>query len=106
MAVESPARVAVLGAGPIGLEAALYARYLGYEVAIYERGNVCENMLAWGHAELFTPFAANASPLGISALAAQDPSWNSPPPDALLTGREFVERYCRPLAQSDLLADG
>ena len=27
MAVESPARIAVLGAGPIGLEAALYARY-------------------------------------------------------------------------------
>jgi len=106
MAVESPARIAVLGAGPIGLEAALYARYLGYEVDLYERGNVCENMLAWGHAQLFTPFSANASPLGISALAAQDSNWKSPAPDALLTAREFVERYCLSLAQSDLLVDG
>ncbi|HKD37575.1 MAG TPA: FAD-dependent oxidoreductase, partial [Pirellulales bacterium] len=48
MAVESPARIAVLGAGPIGLEAALYARYLGYEVDVYERGRVAEHLLQWG----------------------------------------------------------
>ncbi len=106
MAVESPARIAVLGAGPIGLEAALYARYLGYEVDLYERGEVAENVRAWGHSKMFTPFAANASPLGISALAAQDPNWQSPAADALLTGREFAERYLLPLAASDLLADG
>src|SRR4051794_31699363 len=105
MAVESPARIAVLGAGPVGIEAALYARYLGYEVDVYERGNVCENMLAWGHAPLFTPFSANASTLGISAISAQDPNWKAPPRDAMLSGREFVELYCRPLAQSDLLVD-
>jgi len=106
MAVESPARIAVLGAGPIGLEAALYARYLGYEVDVYERGRVAEHLLQWGHVRLFTPFAANASPLGISALAAQDQNWKPPPVEALTTGREFAERYCIPLSQSDLLVDG
>ncbi len=105
MAIESPARIAVLGAGPIGLEAALYARYLGYEVDLYERGRVAEHLLQWGHVRLFTPFAANASPLGISAVAIQDASWKPPPVEALITGREFAERYCQPLAQSDLLAD-
>ncbi|HVW37886.1 MAG TPA: FAD-dependent oxidoreductase, partial [Pirellulales bacterium] len=48
MAVDTPARIAILGAGPIGLEAALYARYLGYDVDIYERGRAAENLLRWG----------------------------------------------------------
>src|SRR5258708_15909304 len=106
MGVESPARIGVLGAGPIGLEAALYARYLGYEVDLYERGRVSEHLLQWGHSRLFTPFAANASPLGISALAAQDSTWTPPAAEAFMTGRELAERYYRPLAQSDLLVDG
>ena len=38
MAVDTPAKIAILGAGPIGLEAALYDRYLGYEVDVFERG--------------------------------------------------------------------
>jgi hypothetical protein len=105
MAVESPARIAVLGAGPIGLEAALYARYLGYEVDLYERGRAAENLLQWGHVRMFTPFAASTSPLGISALGAQDSNFKTPPAEALITGREFAERFCLPLAHSDLLID-
>src|SRR5438105_6880832 len=103
MAVESPARIAVLGAGPIGLEAALYARYLGYEVDLYERGRVAEHLLQWGHTRLFTPFAANASPLGISALTAQDATWTPPAAKAFITGREVALRYCQPLAPPGLL---
>ena len=34
MAIDTPARLAILGAGPIGLEAALYARFLGYDVDV------------------------------------------------------------------------
>ncbi len=105
MAVDTPARIAVLGAGPIGLEAALYARYLGYEVDIYERGRVGEHVRSWGHAPLFTPFAANSSPLGLAALATQDEAWQLPQPNALLTGREYLEQYLAPLAASDLLVD-
>src|SRR5205085_8184401 len=30
---------------------------------------------------------------------------NPPTADAFLSGREFVERYCLPLARTDLLAD-
>ncbi|HEX5442669.1 MAG TPA: FAD-dependent oxidoreductase [Pirellulales bacterium] len=105
MAVDTPARIAVLGAGPIGLEAALYARYLGYDVDLYERGRVAENLLRWGHVRLFTPWRMNVSPLGVAALRAQDETWRPPPDDALLTAREFVDIYYRPLAHSDLLAD-
>jgi thioredoxin reductase len=105
MAIETPARIAVLGAGPIGLEAALYARYLGYDVDVYERGRVAENVLAWGHLRMFTPFGLNRSTLGLAALRAQDPGWTPPAEDAMLTGREFAATYLVPLSRSDLLAD-
>ena len=105
MAVDTPARIAILGAGPIGLEAALYARFLGYDVDIYERGRVAENLLRWGHVRLFSPFGMNRSTLGLAALSAQADDWQPPPDDALLTGREIAERYYIPLAHSDLLVD-
>ena len=105
MAVETPARIAILGAGPIGLEAALYARYLGYDVDVYERGRVAEHLLQWGHVRLFTPFGANCSPLGLAALANQDDAWKPPDAGELLTGRELAERYYIPLSKSDLLVD-
>jgi len=105
MAMDTPARIAILGSGPIGLEAALYARYLGYDVDLYERGEVAANVASWGHVQLGTPFKDLRSPLGLAALQAQDESWRPPADDALLTGAEYRERYLLPLAQSDLLSD-
>ena len=105
MSLETPARIAIVGAGPIGLEAALYARYLGYDVDIYERGSIADSVLAWGHVRMFSPFGQNRSPLGLAALKAQDGAWQPPADDAQLTGREFAERYLIPLAHSDLLVD-
>lgn len=98
-------RIAILGAGPIGLEAALYGRFLGYEVTVFERGGVCQHLRKWGHVRLFTPFGMNRSPLGLAAISAQGGDWRPPDDDALLTGRELVDRYYLPLAESDLLAD-
>ena len=105
MALETPAKIAIIGAGPIGLESALYARYLGYDVVVLERGRLGENIRHWGHVQLFTPFGMNRSPLGLAALAAQDETYQPPDDDTLLTGTEFVERYLVPLAQTDLLSD-
>jgi thioredoxin reductase len=106
MAVDSPARIAVLGAGPIGLEAALYGRFLGYDVDLYERGRAVEHLQRWGHVQLFTPWRMNVSSLGIAALSAQDPDWRPAEDEALMTGRDLAARYFGPLAQSDLLIDG
>jgi thioredoxin reductase len=106
MAVDTPAKIAIIGAGPIGLEAALYARFLGYDVAIYEAGSrVADAVWQWGHVKMFTPFGMNRSPLGLSALRAQDENYSPPADDELLTGRQWVERYLGPLSQTDLLAD-
>ncbi len=103
MFVDTPARIAILGAGPIGLEAALYARSLGYEVVVFERGNVADHVMQWGHVRMFSPFRMNRSSLGLAALAAQDPDYSAPDEEALLTGREWVQRYLLPLSQTDLL---
>ncbi len=104
--VETPATIGILGAGPIGLEAALYARYLGYDVKLLERGKVGENISRWGHVRMFSPFKMNASPLGLQALAAQDESYRPPDAESYLTGNQWLQRYLLPLSQSDLIADG
>jgi hypothetical protein len=103
--MDTPATIAILGAGPIGLEAALYARFLGYDVRIYERGRVADSVLRWGHVRMFTPFAMNCSTLGLAALAAQDPHYRPPDEAVCPAGREWAERYLLPLAETDLLAD-
>jgi len=103
MAIDTPATIAILGAGPIGLEAGLYARFMGYDVNIYERGQVADNVLSWGHVKMFSPFGMNRSTLGLAGLQAQDESWQAPSDDALLTGREWVESYLLPLSRTDLV---
>jgi len=105
MAVDTPAKIAVVGAGPIGLEVALYARYLGYAVDVYERQRTAEHLLRWGHVQLFTPWSMNTTTLGAAALKSQDETWQPAQPGERLTGRELVDRYFLPLAQSDLLSD-
>src|SRR6266516_3622055 len=72
MAIDTPARLAILGAGPIGLEAALYARFLGYEVVVYERGDIAASVREWGHVRMFTPFQMNRTTLGLAAIRAHD----------------------------------
>ena len=95
----------MLGAGPIGLETALYARFLGYEVDLMEQGRICENIRDWSHVRMFSPFHMNCSSLGLAAIEAQDPEYQPPGQNDLLTGGEWLERYLLPLAQTDLLSD-
>jgi thioredoxin reductase len=94
---ESP-RLAILGAGPIGLEAALVARQLKLPFTIYERGRVGEHLLRWGHVRLFSPFGMNVTPLGRSTILGTRPEHEFPADETHTTGREHVERYLAPLA--------
>jgi thioredoxin reductase len=101
---EAP-RIAVLGAGPIGLEAALYARSLGLPVAVYERGQVGEHLRRWGHVRLFSPFGMNATSLGRSAIRAENPKHDFPADGDVTTGKEHLAAYLEPLSRTSLLAD-
>lgn len=105
MAIDTPATIAVLGAGPVGLEAALYARYLGYEVLLLERGSVAAEIEPWAHSPLLQPWGSCVSKLGLAALHAQHPAWRPPRAETCVTGQEWRESYLLPLAASDLLAD-
>jgi thioredoxin reductase len=89
-------RIAVIGAGPIGLEAALHAARAGHEVQVLEAGRVGEHLLRWGDVRLFSPFGMNVSSLGAATFAESA----LPDPQAYLTGREFVEAYLAPLARA------
>jgi hypothetical protein len=106
MYLPPPSKIAIIGAGPLGLEAALYGRYLGYAVEIFERGRVAENVLRHGDEMLPGPFELHSSSLGLAALTAQDESFRPPAADEMLTCRQWVQRYLIPLAHSDLVADG
>ena len=95
----TPRRIAIIGAGPIGLEAAATAARLGLPFDVYESGDVGANVWRWGHVVLFTPFSMNrgrqAAEMGEAGGAAE-----FPPHDACLTGRQYVDQYLRPLADA------
>jgi thioredoxin reductase len=96
-------RLAIIGAGPIGLEAGLQAAALQLPFTVYERGRAGEHLRRWGHVRLFSPFAANSTPLGRARLRADHPQHVLPGDHAILTGREHVAAYLEPLAQLPLL---
>ncbi|HRC88015.1 MAG TPA: NAD(P)-binding protein, partial [Thermoanaerobaculia bacterium] len=63
-------RIAILGAGPTGLEAALAALEKGFEPTVYEAADAPAGHVGeWGHVRLFTPWEMNVSPRAASALA-------------------------------------
>src|SRR6516164_8163612 len=102
---SDPPRIAVLGAGPVGLEAALYARALGLPVTVYERGRIAEHVQRWGHVRLFSPFGINATPLGRAALKAENPRHELPADGDCVTGRDYAAAYLEPLAMTGRLIE-
>jgi thioredoxin reductase len=98
-------RVAVVGAGPIGLEAALYAKTVGLTVAIFEQGSAAAHVERWGFIRMFTPFGMNVTPLGRQALLRDHPTRDLPSDTDVVTGQEFREAYLVPLAESSALRD-
>lgn len=95
-------RIAIIGAGPIGLEAAVFAKQRGFDVTVIERGRVADNVRAWGHVRLFSPFAMNVSRWGRAVLNETE-ECQLPEDDALLTGADFAERYLLPLSRHPLI---
>ncbi|HSS75374.1 MAG TPA: NAD(P)-binding protein, partial [Thermoanaerobaculia bacterium] len=94
---DAKPHLAILGAGPTGLEAALAAADGGFPFTVYEAApSVAGNVRAWGHVRLFTPWEMNVSPrmrrhLGAAGAETLDGA-DCP------TGSELVERLFEPLA--------
>lgn len=98
MKTRNPKRLAIIGAGPIGLEAAIYARALGHDPVIYERGQVAEHVASWGFVRLFSPWSMNITTLGRKTLVERN-RWTEPPAGCP-TGQELREQYLLPLAEA------
>jgi len=88
-------KIAVIGAGPIGLEAAAEAAGRGHDVTVYEAGRVGEHVRRWGHVTLFTPWSMAVTDRGLhtAGVHIDDPA-------AFPTGAELVADYLTPLARS------
>lgn len=102
---DEPGRVAILGAGPIGLEAALYAERLKLQVTVYERGQPGEYLRRWGHVRMFSPFAMNHTPLGLEVLQRELANYRPPAATECVTGRAHLTAYVEPLAKSSVLRE-
>ena len=98
VAMTLPARntLAVIGAGPIGLEAAAAALDAGFDVHVFERGEPGAHAIAWGHVRMFTPWRMNLGTASVARLSTS--GWTPPDADACPTGLELAERYLQPLA--------
>ncbi len=89
-------QLAVIGAGPVGLEMALAAREAGHEVVVYEADEVASHVRTWGHVTLFTPWSMNTTPRGRAALGNPDTFED----EAICpTGNAFREQYLLPIAE-------
>jgi hypothetical protein len=103
--MDTPATIAVLGAGPTGIETALYARFLGYDVVLVEQTKPASAAIAWADRSLGAPLRELISSLGIRALEAQGHNLTCLDDTADATGAQWATSYLTPLAKSDLIAD-
>ena len=92
-------RIAILGAGPIGLEAALAAARRGDDFTVYESAaTVGGHVRRWGHVRTFTPWSTSVSPRMRAALPG------APGGDAVPTGGELADELLEPVAALPQLA--
>ncbi|MDP2712511.1 MAG: hypothetical protein Q8O56_14950 [Solirubrobacteraceae bacterium] len=93
-------RIAILGAGPIGLEAALAAATRGDDFVVFEAApTVGWHLRRWGHVRTFTPWGMNVSPRMRAALPS------APSGAGLPTGAQLAADLLEPVAALAQLRD-
>ena len=102
---SSSRRIAIIGAGPVGLDAALAALDAGYEVDVYEAARrPAANVRSWKQVRFFSPWAMNVSPrmhswVGRAGLSLRADSTTCP------TGEEYLRLLVDPLWDRAFPAD-
>lgn len=91
-------RVIVIGAGPMGIAAAIGAHDRGLDVTVLERDDTGSSLLGWGATRFFSPVHMNVS-ARMRALLGEA----MPDAEALLTGPEYVARVLVPLTEREPL---
>jgi hypothetical protein len=102
--LNKPKKVAILGAGPVGLAAAAHVLERGMEPVVLEAGPAVGHAVRqWSHVPLFSPWEYAIDKASERLLTAA--GWNSPPPGQYPTGGELVAQYLEPLATRTPLKD-
>jgi len=99
--LDPPGKIAVIGAGPLGIEAALYGRYLGYDVTIYEAHEAGFNLTSCSTEDLPLLPDRTLSNLAVQALLTQQELASLTFPVSI---NQWVCDHLKPLTETDLLA--
>lgn len=95
--------VVIIGAGPVGLAAAAHTLASGRTPLVLEAGDtVGAGVMRWAHVRMFSPWKFNIDPAAAAIL--QRHGWSRPADTEYPTGRDMIERYLRPLADTSELA--
>jgi len=98
-ACPASGRLAILGAGPIGLELAWGAAKRGLDVEIFEKSEKCAGHVDdWKFVKLFSKWKLNMSEDGKAALRSQ--GLQLPDEEAYPTGSELARDYLAPLSKA------
>lgn len=100
--LDPPGSIAVIGAGPLGIEAALYGRFLGYNVTLIEAVSVASSHRSLEDEPLPMLPDRCLSPLAFSAVEAQAPDTIRRLP---MTYAQWIGEVLEPLTQTDLMKD-
>ncbi len=95
-------RIAIVGAGPVGLAAAAHALEYGIEPIVFERGPEAGHAIAhWGHVRMFSTWSLNIDAASARLLAKT--GWKRPDDNGHPTGIELCDRYVAPLAATQAM---
>lgn len=95
--------VAIIGAGPVGLAAAVQVQQRGMTPIVLEAGpSAGHNISSWGHVRVFSPWKYNVDAAARELL--ESTGWTMPDPEHFPTGQEIVEQYLVPLSEHPDLA--
>ena len=99
--LDPPGSIVVIGDGPLGIEAALYGRFLGYQVTLVQEQSLDHFML--DHRQQDLPLLPDRcmSSLALSALDAQNHELG--PQSLPMTVADWIEKGLCALCGSDLL---
>lgn len=93
---DQGARVAVIGAGPIGIDCCCLLLERGHQVTLYERGDeIGKGMSEWGHVRLFSPYSLNISKRMELLLGKDLPPQLEEHP----TGAQLVDKVLAPVVK-------
>ena len=102
--VERRATLAILGAGPVGVEAALVASRLKLDFMWFEKGQAGDHLAKWGHLQTHAPAKTMVSELGLEEIRKNSMEEFLVNLEEPATGKAFRDGYLSLLLETPLLS--